>query len=372
MTHYFINNPGNKITSNLTTEILKGSQAMEYHKSLPVYQSTPLVSLPYLAQKYNVANIYVKDESHRFGLNAFKGLGASYAVHKILEHQPNIEFFCTATDGNHGRAVAWASRINNKKAMVFVPAVTTESRIQAIKNEGAEVIKIDGNYDDACSFAKEASKSKGWQLVQDAAWEDYEEIPAHIMAGYLTLFQEIENELHSLPMPKIDVVLLQAGVGSWAGSAIWYYLNRYGEDRPRIVVVQPFDADGILSSFKANKRVNPCCTFNTIMAGLNCGIPSSSAWDILKNGTDISIKVKDELAEQAIRDFYFPDGNDKRIVSGESGAAGLAGLIALMTESDFQVLKEKLKINPASSVLLYNTEGATDIENFKKITSMRL
>jgi diaminopropionate ammonia-lyase len=367
MKEYFINSPSNIINKNITTDILSNSNAIEYHKSLEVYQPTPLIELPNLALKYKVGKIYIKDESYRFGLNAFKGLGASYAIHKLLQQQSDIDTFCTATDGNHGRAVAWASNIANKKAIVFVPRDTTESRIKAIESYGAKVIKIDGNYDETCAFAEQTSTKENWQLVQDTAWENYEEIPAQIMAGYLTHFQEIENTLHCLPKPKIDIVFLQAGVGSWAGAAIWYYLNRYGENRPKIVIVEPYEADGILSSFKANKRRNPDCSFQTIMAGLNCGIPSLTAWDIIKNGTDISMKVKDEYAKQAIRELYYPIESDKSIITGESGVGGLAGFIAINTNNDLEILKQELEISPNSNILFYSTEGATDLNSFNKI-----
>jgi len=367
MENYFINHPDNIICSNRTTDILGDSKAMEYHKSLSAYQPTPLVCLPHLAQKYSIGNIYVKDESHRFGLNAFKGLGASYAIHKILEQNPTVDCFCTATDGNHGRAVAWASKVAQKKAVVFVPKNTTKSRIKAIEIEGAKVVEINGNYDETCIYAEEISKKNGWLLVQDTSWENYEEIPAQIMAGYLTLFQEIEDNLHSLPTPKIDVVFLQAGVGSWAGSAIWYYLNRYGNNHPKIVVVEPTEADGIFSSFVAGKRVIPDCSFNTIMAGLNCGIPSLNAWEIIRNGADAAIRVGDKFAEQAIRELYYSLGNDEKIIAGESGAGGLAGFIALMTSDDLQVLRKELNINSSTRALFYNTEGATDPDSFKKI-----
>ncbi len=371
MNEYFINKASNIMAWNLTTDILSNSKAIDYHKTLSVYQPTPIVSLPNLALKYNVGNIYVKDESYRFGLNAFKGLGASYAVHKILEKQPDIETICTATDGNHGRAVAWASKLAGKKAVVFVPKDTVESRIKAIENEGALVINTGLNYDETCAVAKNTSIEKGWQLVQDTAWENYEEIPALIKAGYLTHFEELENDLHVLPKHKVDVVFLQAGVGSWAAAAIWYYVNRYGNNRPKIVVVEPYESDGILASFKAGKRVTPEGTFKTIMAGLNCGIPSLTSWDIIKNGTDVAIKIEDEFAEQAIRQLYYPEGNDKRIIAGESGVGGLAGFIALMCKESMQPLKTYLGITANTNLLFYSTEGATDLENFNKIVSLK-
>jgi diaminopropionate ammonia-lyase len=366
---YFINAPNNQIIKNLTTDILRESKALAYHKSLSLYCPTPLIKLPNLAEKYGVGSISLKDEAHRFGLNAFKGLGASYAIHKILEKHQNIDTFCTATDGNHGRAVAWAAKIAQKKAVIFVPRDTTDSRMKAIENEGAKVIKIDGNYDETCVFAEKTSINEGWQLVQDTAWEGYEEIPAHIMAGYLTHFQELEDSLHILPQPKIDIVFLQAGVGSWAGSAVWYYLNRYGIHRPKMVIVEPYEADGILSSFKANKRVNPDCTFQTIMAGLNCGIPSSSAWEIMQYGVDVSMKIKDDYAEKAIRELYYPVGKDERVIAGESGVGGLAGFIALMTKDTLQPLRTYLGISSTSNILFYNTEGATDLDSFNKIVA---
>ncbi len=369
MNEFFINKPDNTITPDLTTEILNKSDAIEYHKSLPVYKVTPVVSLPNLARKYGIGNIYVKDESHRFGLNAFKGLGASYAIHKVLEQNPDVGIFCTATDGNHGKAVAWAVRISGKKAVIFVPNDTTEDRIRAISNEGAEVIQTESNYDITCDIAVETSAKNGWQLVQDTALENYIEIPAQIMAGYLTMLKELEDSLNIMPKPKADIVFLQAGVGSFAGSAIWYYLNRYGINRPKIVIVEPSEADGIIASFKANKRVGSECSFNTIMAGLNCGIPSLTAWDIIKSGADISMKVDDIFAEQAIRELYYPQGGDTRIIAGESGAAGLAGLIAIMKTSGFKPLIKELNISPESRILLFNTEGATDLKNFNKIIS---
>jgi diaminopropionate ammonia-lyase len=367
MIDYFINNATNQLPENHTTLALLHSDAIGYHKTLPAYQPTPLTALPALAKKCSVANIYIKDDSYRFGLSAFKGLGASYAIHKLVVQNPEIKTFCTATDGNHGRAVAWAAGIANARAIVFVPRDTAKSRIKAIENEGGKVIEVDGNYDEACAFAETKSKEEGWTLVQDTAWENYEAIPAQIMAGYLTQFQEMENSVHGLPGAGIDYVFLQAGVGSWAAAAIWYYINRYGNNRPKLIIVEPDEADGILASFKAGKRVMPTGSFKTMMAGLNCGIPSLSAWDIIKCGADAAMKISDDYAARAMNALYYPIDGDTRVIAGESGAGGLAGFIALMAPGRFNELRTALGINAASNILCYNTEGATDLENFNKI-----
>ena len=364
---YFINRPNNEMPVSLTTQILKESNALQYHQSLSVYKSTPLVCLPDLAKRYGVGNIQLKNEAFRFGLNSFKGLGASHAIYKLLHKSNNISTFCTATDGNHGRAVAWASKLAGRKSVIFVPKDTTQNRINAIEKEGGSVIKTGGNYDEACCIAKYTSEKEGWQLVQDTSWENYEEIPALIKAGYLTQFQEMEDSLHILPKPTVDIVFLQAGVGSLAGAAIWYYLNRYGKNRPKIVLVEPDEAAGILASFIAGRRVMPDGNFQTIMAGLNCGIPSLTAWEFIKNGTDVSMKVPDECAERAIRELYYPESSDIRIIAGESGVGGLAGFIAMMTNPNLIKLKEELQITEKSTILFFNTEGATDPDNYKKI-----
>ena len=360
---FFINKPNNKIIQNITTNILKNSDASVFHSSLKGYKPTPLVSLPCLAKKYSVGNIYIKDESFRLGLNAFKGLGASYAISKILINNPKVKTLCTATDGNHGRAVAWSAKLFDKKAVVFVPLGTTSQRIDAIEKEGAIVEVVDGNYDEACDYAQKMAKENGWVLVQDMAWQDYEEIPALIVAGYLTLFKEIEKL-------KIDVVFLQAGVGSFAGAGIYHYLKKYGANRPKIVIVEPNEADAILISFKANEIRTSLGNSKTIMAGLNCGTPSLGVWDLIKNGVDISIKIDDKYAKKAMRELYTPIGTDDRVISGESGVGGLAGFIAMNEEDELKPLKNKLNINEKSNILFISTEGATDIQMFNKINNI--
>ncbi|MCM4159154.1 diaminopropionate ammonia-lyase [Antarcticibacterium flavum] len=366
-TAYYINEPSGELPQDLTHQIFSSSDARKFHSSLAQYKPSPLVELKEAAKELGVKSIFVKDESRRFGLKAFKGLGASYAIHRILEENPEIDIFCTATDGNHGRAVAWSARMLDKKAYVFMPAGSTTARVEAIRNEGAEVEVVDGNYEAACARAKEMSDRNGWQLVQDTATEDYEEIPAYIMAGYFTHFKEMEDSIHSLPEPGIDIVFLQAGVGSWPAAAAWYYQNRYGKNRPQLVIVEPAEAAGFLTSFKSGKRSSPSGNSKTMMAGLNCGIPSTTAWEILRNTATASMAIEDSFMEQAIRMLHNGQGDDPRVEAGESGAGGFAGFLALINDNRFAELKEALGISAKTRVLVYNTEGATDPQNFQKI-----
>ena len=344
MKPYFINDPLDNVLNNVTTQTLSNSNALDFHRSLDGYAPTPLRELKELSKKLGVGNLWLKDESARFHLNAFKGLGASYAIYRLLQKNPGIKTFCTATDGNHGRSVAWSAKLFGKKARVFVPKDTTRHRIEAIESEGAMVIKLNEYYDATCNHAAEMSRKNGWQLVQDTAWERYEEIPALIKTGYLTHFVELEESLHTLPKAKPDVVFLQAGVGSWPAAAAWYYFNRYRNLRPKLVLVEPVQSCGLLESFRRGERTMPTGNFSTMMAGLNCGIPSLTAWEILREIIDVAIAIEDKVAAKAMKALNFPTGKDPRVISGESGVGGLAGLFALMQDEIFSEAKNALNL----------------------------
>ncbi|MBN1386862.1 MAG: diaminopropionate ammonia-lyase [Bacteroidales bacterium] len=366
MKNGFINNNYSRIPDNSTTRILDASDSISFHSSLHDYAPTPLYKLPELARQYKVSNIYLKDESHRFGLNSFKALGASYAVNKLISNNQAFDTLCTATEGNHGRALAWSARIFNKKCIVFVPGDTALSRIKAIENEGARVVRVDGDYDDACKQAESTSLVEGWSLVQDSAWQGYEVIPAYIMAGYLTAYAELEEDLHRVNQ-DIDIVMLQAGVGSWAAAGIWYFHARYGKKTPKIIVVEPEEADCILSSFRSGRRTRSAGSNKTIMAGLNCSTASSIAWDIIHSSAMASISISDSSVIKTIKKLYYPSGSDQRIISGESGAAGLAGFMEIMESEEFKPLQEHLDISDKTNVLVFNTEGSTDPVSFNDI-----
>jgi diaminopropionate ammonia-lyase len=351
----------------LHKDLFDSEEAINFHRSLPGYQPTPLYKLPALASNVNVRELWVKDESERMGLKAFKVLGAAYAISKMLKELPKDTVFCTATDGNHGRAVAWSAALFDKKAVIFVPEATVEARINKIEQEGAEVIVVKGPYDETVKMAKERSEENGWVLVQDTSFDGYEKIPLDIMAGYITILKEMEQVLHHREKPAFDIVFLKAGVGSWAASAVWYYHNKYRENRPKIVLVEPSSADCCMEAVKQGHPIPTKNDQDTIMVGLNCGTASKVAFKILREGVDLFLSIPDWYAGAAMNYLYYAKDEDSQIISGESGAAGLGGLLALQQEDSLREAKEFIALNSTSRVLIFNTEGNTDPINFNRI-----
>jgi len=343
----------------------------DFHETIG-NKKTPLVKLPGLAKRLGIGNLLLKDESHRFGLNAFKALGASYAMYRQIEKNPQIKTFCTATDGNHGRAVAWMARKLGRKALIYMPQGTVPTRVRAIEKEGAEVLLIDRGYDIAVKMANtrvdEANKKSGnhfWSLIQDTAWDGYEEIPSDIMKGYWTQIHEITNQIGK---EKIDVLFLQTGVGSWAASIIGYIMKEW-QNPPACISVEPHSANCLFESIKTGNRVSVENNEITTMAGLNCGSVSTLGWQILKNGLVGSISISDKLSEEAMMTLASPVSGDPVIISGESGASGLGALIGLCKTHEFNSFKEKICLNKTSTVLVINTEGDTDRSNYKRVVT---
>ncbi len=361
-----------------------------FHASIPGYRPTPLVSLPALAEKLGVGSIWVKDEAQRFDLSAFKVLGASYAIYRFLRDAWQAETgtrlhpqdiwtetfrgrfagrytFSTATDGNHGRAIAWIARRLQQKAVIYMPRATVAARIENVRKEEAEVVIVDGSYDDAVRRAAADAARFGRQVIADTGYPGYMTIPGDIMAGYLTLFREMESSLHLSDDPGVDLVFLQSGVGSLAAAAAWYYVRRYGRRQPKLISVEPTAAAGLLESARFGNLCTATGDSKTIMAGLNCGTPSAAAWPLIRDGIDLFLAITDRFAVEAMRTCYHPTGTDPRLISGESGAAGLAALLALRTDDRLRPAAEWLPIGSRTRILVINTEGATDPAHFDRV-----
>ena len=363
----------------------------EFHKSLPNYTPTPLVDLKNLATYYGVKKVWLKDESKRFGLNAFKVLGGSYAIGKYLSQKLNKDInelpynvlisdevkkelgdvtFVTATDGNHGRGVAWMANRLKQKSVVYMPKGSAQMRFDAIAREGADVTITDLNYDDAVRFANKCAEDYGWVITQDTAWEGYEEIPLWIMQGYSTIINEVIEQLKACGDEKPTHVFLQAGVGSFAGAIQGYLSYFYGNDRPITIICEPHGANCIYKSMEINdgNPHNVTGDLTTIMAGLSCGEPNTISWKILRDNADFSVSCDDQIAARGMRVLSSPLGDDVRVISGESGAVGL-GLFTILSEKkeEYKELMEALKIDENSKILCISTEGDTDIEGYKNV-----
>ena len=365
-------------------------KVMKFHSSFAGYQPTPLRKLNSLAEHIGVAAFYVKDESYRFGLNAFKVLGGSYAMSRYIAEQLDLDVekmtfdkitsaeiqkklgkitFVTATDGNHGRGVAWVAARLGQKAVVYMPKGSSEKRLNNIKNEGAEASITDLNYDDAVRLAESQAKKYGWVVVQDTAWEGYEDIPLWIMQGYATMAMEAYQQLLEAQCQRPTHVFLQAGVGSFAGAVQAFLANAYHEAPPKVIIVEPNAADCIFKSFEADdgKAKFVGGEMNTIMAGLACGEPNTIGWEILRNLSDMAISCPDWVSAHGMRVLGNPLGGDERVISGESGAlpAGMASL--MMTKDRFLPIRRALGIDENSRIMVFSTEGDTDPEKYRSI-----
>ncbi|MDJ0921659.1 MAG: diaminopropionate ammonia-lyase [Henriciella sp.] len=348
----------------------------------PGYAPTPLVSLNDMTDRAGVGAIWYKDESPRFGLRSFKALGGAYAVDQLLlreieKRRPgepvsaeklhagayrddcaNITI-ATATDGNHGRSVAWGAQRRGCPCMIYIHAGVSEGRENALASFGAKVIRVAGNYDDSVHQTAKDAEENGWFVVSDTSYEGYVDPPTDVMRGYTVMTAEIVDQL---PAPPTHV-FVQGGVGGLAAAVIGHLWDVYGANRPRFIIVEPETADCLYQSAKAGHPVAVEGDLETIMAGLSCGEVSTLAWPVVQAGTDHFLIIDDAAIPQAMRDLARRDAG--AIEAGESAVAGLVALLALGEQPD---LKARLSLDTDSRILLLGTEGATDPHLYETIT----
>ncbi|KOV93018.1 diaminopropionate ammonia-lyase [Streptomyces sp. NRRL B-3648] len=323
-----------------------------FHASLPGYAPTPLTELPSLARELRVGRVFVKDESARLGLPAFKVLGASWAVHLVLAARtPGPVTLACATDGNHGHAVARLARLYGRRAHVFVPQDIHPATAAAIAGEGAEVTRVPGPYEEAVRRADEAARMPEAVLVQDTAWEGYETVPGWIVQGYSTLCAETDEQLAAAGAAAPGLVAVPVGVGSLAQAVVTHYRSRTATPATALLSVEPESAACLLTSLTRDTPVD-VRTGATVMAGLNCGTVSRTAWPVLRAGLDAAVTVTDADSARASRDLAALG-----VSSGPCGAAALAGVRALLTGGGATERRHRLGLGPGSVVVLLSTEG---------------
>ncbi|MGI9499579.1 MAG: diaminopropionate ammonia-lyase [Geminicoccaceae bacterium] len=367
----------------LSQEGFHRAEAVIHH--WPGYRPTSLLDFEGLAQSMGIARIWYKNEAERFGLESFKALGGAYAIAELIMRKAAEGTFAkpisspllfaghyrelaseitvaSATDGNHGRSVAWGAGLFGCRAVIYIHATVSEGRKQAIEAYGAEVRRVDGNYDDTVRQCAADAAEHGWTVISDTSYPGYTAIPIDVMQGYGVMAAEAIAEL--LPEEEPSHVFVQGGVGAMAAAVAAHLSWRWRKRRPMLVVVEPVQAACLLASAKAGSPAVVGGDLDTVMAGLSCGEPSLLAWDVLEEAADAFMTVPDHVAEGTMRRLAKGVGGDHPLVGGESGVAGLAGAIAV---SRTDALRTKLDLGSQSRVLVFGTEGATDPDLYEEI-----
>lgn len=368
------------------TEILSDAALTEAAQTIgawPRYAVTPLRSLPDMARRVGVASVHYKDESGRFGLGSFKALGGAYAVAQLLRQQvakakntdlPDMAeilvgthadvtsrvMVCCATDGNHGRSVAWGARSFGCQCKIFIHATVSEARADAIAAYGAEVIRTEGNYDDSVREAQRMADQNGWHVVSDTSYPGYTEIPRYVMQGYEVMAKEADDALVAPPTH----IFIQTGVGGLAAAVAAYFKRRYGSDRPTVILCDPIKSACWVESFRTGKPAAIDGDLDTIMAGLACGEVSLNAWEILADHADAAIAVSDTAAIDVMRDLAENGEGREPVVAGESAVAGLAALLSIASDA---AKRTALGLDASARVLVFGTEGDTDPDLYRDL-----
>ena len=367
------------------------ARAQAFHKSFPQYTVTPLARLDGMAGRLGLGGLFVKDESYRFGLNAFKVLGGSFAMARYIAEEMGRDVsemsydyltsqtfrdefgqatFFTATDGNHGRGVAWAANKLGQKAVVHMPKGSTRTRFDNIAKEGAQVTIEEVNYDDCVRMAAaEAAATPHGVVVQDTAWDGYEKIPSWIMQGYGSMACEAAQQLRQVSVNRPTHIFVQAGVGSLASAMVGYFTNLFPNDPPRFIIMEAAAADCLYQGAVANDGAPRIVggDLQTIMAGLACGEPNTIGWDILRNHATAFLSCPDWVSAKGMRMLGAPVQGDPRVISGESGAVGMGVISTIMEDDAYRELREALELDGNSQVLMFSTEGDTDPDRYREI-----
>ena len=353
--------------------------------SWPGYAAAPLHRLDALAARLGLTSLWYKDERGRFGLGSFKALGGAYAVANVLRGKvmaarglPNVTSqqllsggfadivgaatVTCATDGNHGRSVAWGAQLFGCRCVIFVHEHVSQGRRDAIAKYGAEVREVKGNYDDAVRHAAATAQANGWTVVSDTSYPGYRDIPLDVMHGYGVMATEIARQMPAGSPPTH--VFAQAGVGALAAAVCASFWLRWGERRPRFVVVEPLHADCVYRSLEAGRPVVVGGSLDTVMAGLACGEVSELAWEILHAGANAAVALDDAYALEAMRLLAAPAAGDPAVVAGETGGAGLGALLAAR---DYPEIRATLELDASSRVLLLGSEGDTDPAIYREV-----
>lgn len=353
-------NKQNKDALDILSFINKNmDDALTFHRTNPLCKPTNLVIRDNVP---GINKLYIKDEGDRMGLKAFKIAGVSYAVHKLEQEgvlKPD-SVITTMTDGNHGSAVACIAKQRGYKAIIFIPKNMTKERRQRIVGLGAECRVVEGMYDDAIEVVKKKAKKKGWILISDTAWTGYETIPKYIATGYSTIFNEVYELLDG---EKLTHIFLQTGVGGFPSAGVAYAVSKMNPV-PKLICVEPEDADCMFENIKMRSEDGTLMSkgaTNSIMSGLNCGMPSKTAWPLMRDYVSAYVAIGDRWAKDAVRIMYH---DEQRVFAGESGGAGLAGLLACLSKDE---LKHGIGLDENSNVLVVNTESATDMNSFNSI-----
>jgi diaminopropionate ammonia-lyase len=358
---------------------------LSFHRRLPGYAVTPLRSLDSLAKRLGLGAVLAKLESDRLELPSFKMLGASWAIYRAIQEHLGLDFepwkdieelaaklapyrpltLVAATDGNHGRAVAHMARLLNLQSRIFVPRGTSAARIEAIEDEGALCIVVEGDYDAAVARSAQEADERTL-VISDTSWEGYEQVPAWVTEGYSTLYQEIDAQIAEMGIPGPDLVVVPIGVGALAAAAVAHYRSSRPLAQPKILGVEPIGAHCVLESVRAGHLVTLENPRPSIMAGLNCDTPSRIAWPLVSKGIDAFVAIDDEAAKNAMRTLA-----EYGVVAGETGAAATGGLLELLQGEDGSWWRKLLELDETSTVVVICTEGATDEKSYETIVGRK-